>query len=492
VRVYGDEVSQVTFERLTVDGIYNGAGDDVTIQDNVVGTWGIVTGNNDNDDWFGYRPRILRNEIRGGSTEVKILLEVIGGALHPCPRLDAVVEDNVVLNTRDDPPPEATASVRVRCTTHTQFRRNRIVSLGTTIGLYLRDESDDGIYEDNVFVSNTEETIRIASGNEDKTLPARNVFRGNVFRSEAGAATYLQGIGADNRFEHNCFWSQAPGLLNMSAGSAFDHNSFYVAGADEAIITLSYRDDVTDSWTNNVLSYEGSDLYRFDGFAFHRYAGDYNLFHNRAGAVAFGAFGATLADWQAQSAAAGFASDLSSSEADPSFADAAAGDLCLQPGSPGTNAADDGGPLGATTCRCVALSDVDGGGAGGQNGLGGTGGAPVAADGSSEEGGCGCRLAQSPTPTSTTAGVAAWLALVSISVRRWPRNSARASVPSRGSRATDRFGAALLRHEHRRRHPRCHDGDHEPGHARLKPVGPAREPRARAPLHDPQPVSREH
>ena len=433
VRIYGDDVAQVLFENLTVDGISNGGGDDVTIRTNTVGPWGISSSNNDNPAWFAYRPQILDNTITGGSIDVKILLEVVGGAVHPCPEIDAVVRGNVITNTRNDPPPEATASVRIRCATHSLFENNYVHSTGTTIGLYLRDESDDGSYQNNVFWTNTQEAIRIASGNVDKTLPARNVFQNNVFRSDAGPATFLQGIGSQNHFENNCLWSQLRGLINQNDGNVYLHNSFYVGTDGESIHLLTYEQATADSWSDNVFSHSGPNIYDTGLFSFARYDADYNLFQNRAGAVAFGNLGASLGQWQSNSAAAGNPADVHSIEADPLFVDAPAGNLCLSPSSPALGAGTDGSDIGSTTCLCdgSGASGATGGaggsggtGLGGTAGTGGTGGgtagqgasaAPASGD-ATDEGGCGCRLdGQDRTPAL---GLGLGLAVLALATRR--------------------------------------------------------------------------
>ncbi|MFO0565526.1 MAG: right-handed parallel beta-helix repeat-containing protein [Polyangiaceae bacterium] len=437
VRIYGNDISDVTFDGLEVDGINNMGGDEVVIQNNKVGQYGIAVSNGDQTDWAPLKNKVLNNQITGGATDVKILLEVIGGKVHPCPRTDTLLENNTILNTRNDPPPEATASVRIRCATHSIFRKNQIRGTGTTIGLYLRDESDDGTYEDNVFWVNTQEAIRIASGNVDKTFPSRNVFKNNVFRSDQGPATFLQGIGSENHFQNNCFLSKESGLINQNAGNVYDHNTFYVTGTDSRVHTLDYEDPVKDVWTRNIFSHSGKDTLGFGGlFTFARYSGDENLFHNRAGAVAFGNMATSLADWKQKSLADGNASEQSSIEADPLLIDPENGNLCLSENSPARGAAKDGTDLGAKPYGCTGggatggaagAGGAAGSGAAGGGGAGGSGGATAGSGGasaggakasgdSSDDGGCGCRTA--PSSRSTWLSIAGVLGLAWSSIRR--------------------------------------------------------------------------
>jgi nitrous oxidase accessory protein NosD len=162
VRTYGDAISFVTFENLTVSGITVYGSDDVTIKNNTVGEGGMNISDADNN-WPSYRPIVTNNTVTGGSTNVKILVELVGGKYHPCPRLNATFTNNTITDTRNDPPPEATAAVRIRCATHTTFSNNTVRSTGTAIGLYMRDESDDGIYQSNSFQTNSQEVLRIVS-----------------------------------------------------------------------------------------------------------------------------------------------------------------------------------------------------------------------------------------------------------------------------------------------------------------------------------------
>ncbi len=348
VRTYGNDIHHVTFELMHVKSITVFGSDDMVIQSNTVGEGGISVGNADRDGWYAYRANIAHNTITGGATNVKVLLEVGGGKYHPCPRLDTTIQYNTVTDTRNDPPPEATAAVRVRCATHTTFIHNTVTSTGTALGLYLRDESDYGTYTDNTFTSHEFPVLHIAAGNADKTFPSYNVFQRNTFRSDASHLTYLFGLGTGNQFVQNVFWgSETFGYYGGNFGNRWDHNTFYVGGDRWYLGGNHFSGPPVDTFTNNIFSYSGGSLFTYDGWVKGRYDGDYNLFHNRGGALSFGSLG-TLAQW-----AANGGSDAHSINADPLFTAAGAGDFSLQSSSPARGHASDGTDIGYSAAVIV-------------------------------------------------------------------------------------------------------------------------------------------
>lgn len=346
VRTYGDAVSTVTFENLTVSGITVYGSDDVTIRNNTVGQGGINVNDADNN-WPPRRPVISGNTITGGSVNTKILLEVAGGKYHPCPRIDAKVTNNTVTSTRNDPPPEATAGVRVRCATHTTFTGNTIRSTGTTIGLYIRDEADHGLYENNVFWTNTQEAFRSASGNVDKTYPAHNTFRNNIFRSDQGTSNFFQGIGGSNTFTNNLFWANttANGGTITAAGNTYDHNTFYNARGGAQY--MNFGSGSADTFTNNIFVSAGARVLQFDGYSASRFNGNHNLYYqtNQSTIVAHSQ---NLAQWQQATSAAGSADDAQSLSSDPKFVNVSAGNFGLQSTSPAIGAGSNGSTIGQT------------------------------------------------------------------------------------------------------------------------------------------------
>lgn len=344
LRTYGDHVNHIIIQNSHLHGIAILGGDDVIIRQNVIGEDGVLLSNSDVAGWYPLRNQVINNTITGGSRNVKTLVELVGGRDHPCPRTDAVFSGNTITDTRDDnPPPEAIAAVRIRCATHTTFTNNRIHSTGTAIGLYLRDESDFGQYTGNVFWTRDHESLRIASGNLDKTFPSSNTFTNNVFRADTVSTMFLQGIGQHNVFRNNLWWGASDGLMVIigSFANTWDHNTFYVTGSGP-LTTLSYRDGPpADAWTNNIFDYSGSSLFGYDGWASGRYGGNYNLFYNRAGQAGFGSIASDLAAWRTATGA-----DRNSRESNPLFLNPAAGDFRLASGSPARGHASDGSDIG--------------------------------------------------------------------------------------------------------------------------------------------------
>ena len=348
LRTYGDAIRYVTFENLHVGGITVYGSDDVTITNNVVGANGISISNADQTGWAPYRPIITHNTVTGGSTDVKILLEIVGGKYHPCPTLNSIVQYNTITETRNDVPQEANAAVRVRCAKGTTFTNNTVRSTGTAIGLYMRDESDGGTYTNNTFWTHSEEALRMASGNVDKTFPANNLFRNNVFHSDAGPSTFIQGIAGGNVFQNNIFWanvSGSGGTISGGFGNTYDHNTFFnPLGWCQ---TMSYRDTPADVYTNNIFACGYDEVFRFDGYAANRINADYNLYYLTHGPTNV-AYQQSMTDWRASSAAAGSADDAHSKVADPLLVDPLHGNFALATNSPARHAGSDGSDLGVS------------------------------------------------------------------------------------------------------------------------------------------------
>jgi len=346
VRIYGDLTNHVTVRQATVGGIAVNGADDVTIDDNVVGSGGVQVNNSDNP-WPPLRPIITNNTITGlaGHTS-KALIEIAGGPTHPCPRIDGTVNGNTVNNYRNDyPQPEATAVIRIRCATHNTVQNNLFRSHGSTMGLYIRDESDDGLYENNVFWTTLYPALWIASGNNDKTFPSRNVFHNNTFRTDDEYAFYGSAVGTGNVFTYNTF-SANSGLLGYVGGyygNTYDHNTFYNVGSGQLQSLQGNNLDgpPADTYTNNIFSYSGTNIFGYDQWRASRYTGDHNLFHNRSGALAFGFMG-NLTSWRS-----GTGDDTNSINADPLLTNPSAGDFTLASNSPARGAGTGGSDIGA-------------------------------------------------------------------------------------------------------------------------------------------------
>lgn len=360
VRSFGPTINHVTFDHLKVNGVTVIGSDDVTITNNTIADGGISVNQNDTVDepWAPYRPVIRDNTITGSNAA---LFEISGGAvaLSVCPNLSAVVDHNTITNTvvSASTAPDVW-TVRIRCATHSTVTNNTIRATDTALGLYLRDESDDGVYTDNFFITHSRKAIHIGSGNDNKTHPARNVFRNNTFRSDDSYVAYLLGMGGGNQFIDNVFYAHSNevtpngdtivGYIGSDFGDTFDHNTFYADGTGAAVLSLTDSGQAGPpmvNFTNNVFSYNSAQaVWQFDSFPKSRYAGDYNLFYNRNNdTISFGNYGATLAAWRATSPA----SDTHSISGDPLFTNVSIGDYSLPDNSIGHFAASDGTDMGA-------------------------------------------------------------------------------------------------------------------------------------------------
>lgn len=290
---------------------------------------------------------LMNSTVEGSAPD---LVEIVGSEQAPCPRGDHLIMNNTFTNNQSGTPTDAWATLRIRCTTNSTVTGNIIHSTGSAIGLYLRDDSNDGRYEGNTFWTSSAEALRIASGNADKGNPSRNTFRNNIFRAENASSFYIQGIGTGNQFLYNIVWGTSDdsgATLTGGFGNAYDHNTFYVTGSNHRAFYMTYRDGPpADTFTNNIVDYNGPFAFKFDGFAFDRLTSDYNLFRNRSGAVTFEGYG-SLASWRTQSAAAGDAEDAHSIEADPLFNNPATGNFSLKDSSPARGAGSGGTDIGA-------------------------------------------------------------------------------------------------------------------------------------------------
>lgn len=347
VRVYGDATNQVTIQNVTVLTIGVNGSDDVTIDNNTVGTGGIQVNNSDNP-WPPLRPVITNNTVTGDpGTDTKVMIEIAGGPTHPCPRIDGTVNDNTVNNYRNDyPQPEATAVIRIRCATHNTVKNNLFRSHGTTMGLYIRDESDDGVYENNTFWTKQYPALWIASGGVDKTFPSRNTFYNNIFRTDEEYGFYGSAVGTGNSFSYNTFYSNS-GLLGYVGGyygNTYDHNTFYNAGTGnlQSLQGNNQEGPPADTYTNNIFSYSGTNVFGYDQWRASRYVGNYNLFHNRSGALSFGSMG-NLSAWR--TATGGDANSIG--DLDPLLTNPAGGDFTIAANSPARGAGSADSDIGA-------------------------------------------------------------------------------------------------------------------------------------------------
>ncbi len=302
---------------------------------------------------FGRGNNAVSGEVLTNSTVIGSapdLVEIVGSEQAPCPGGNHTITNNTFTNNQSGTPTDAWATLRIRCTTNSTVTGNIIHSTGTAIGLYLRDDSNDAVYEGNTFWTNGAEALRIASGNIDKGNPSNNIFRHNVFHADNAPSFFIQAIGSGNQFLYNIIWGNSNNngaTLTGGFGNTYDHNTFYVSGSDHNGFFMSYRSGPpADTFTNNIVDYDGPFAFKFDGFAFDRLTSDYNLFTNRSGAVSFEGYG-SLSEWRTRSTQAGAAQDVHSLEADPLFNNPASGNFSLGENSPARGAGMGGTDIGA-------------------------------------------------------------------------------------------------------------------------------------------------
>lgn len=363
--VYINGHSGITIRNLTTNGGFGIDGDaaDNNLLDNVTANGGVSIYDGDSNVVinsaigsylaFGRGSNAVSGEVLTNSTvngSAPDLVEIVGSEQAPCPRGDHAITNNTITNNQNGAPTDAWATLRIRCTTNSTVTGNIIHSTGTAIGLYIRDDSNDALYEGNTFWTNGAEALRIASGNADKGNPSNNIFQRNVFHADNAPSFYIQAIGSGNQFLYNIVWGNSDDIgatLTGGFGNTYDHNTFYVSGSGNRAFYMNYRDGPpADTFTNNIIDYDGPLVFKFDGFAFDRLASDYNLFLNRSGAITFEGYG-SLSAWRTKSGQAGAAQDQHSIEADPLFNNPATGNFSLRDNSPARGAGMGGTDIGA-------------------------------------------------------------------------------------------------------------------------------------------------
>jgi hypothetical protein len=323
--------SFVTLQDSTVGFIGNYSADDTTI--NRVTMTGIAVQGSETDP--ALRTRFTNNTVSGNGNT---LADFMGSLVGPCPRTDFVVTNNAFTSsyrcpgTCDEP-----KTLFMRCGTHNTVTGNTIRSTGDAMGVRFRDEFDNSLVENNTFRVDTAEgafaAFNITAGNADKHHPRNNTFTKNTIRGEHDAAMYLQSSGNNNTFSYNTIWSNdnySGNTINNAPGTnTFDHNTFVNAGTGR-IAYLTYQLNATDTWTNNIFSYEGRETFWYDGWNFSRYSGNNNLFHSRTGSASFSPYASSLTAWKS----AATPDDAGSIEGDPLFVNAASGNFSLLSNSP--------------------------------------------------------------------------------------------------------------------------------------------------------------
>lgn len=341
-----------TITNSTVGGVTVSEADDTVIDHNTLG--GVnVYGSSTNSP---LRTTLTNNTISGNQ---HTLVTFVGSALPTCPtQTQFVITDNTMVSgyqcgAAGQPGCDEPKVLFVRCGAGNTVSRNVIKSIGQAMPLRVRDAWDDSTFSDNTIWATLDipggfAALNITSGNVDKHFPQNNVFSGNLIRSDQDVAMWLEAEGTNNTFTNNTFWANSDSYVAFMgaapSGNTYDHNTFYNAGGGTAL-NMSFRLTGVDTFTNNIFDYNSSSAYGYDGWAFSRYQGNNNLFHNRGGSVAFGSFASSLAAWKVSASP----DDANSIEGDPLFTDPANGIFTLRAGSPAMGAASDGSNIGVNS-----------------------------------------------------------------------------------------------------------------------------------------------
>lgn len=359
VRTYGDLIHHVTFQNLRVGGIEVWGSDDVTIQNN------IISGGMHIDDlssgcqsdavctWWGnaLRPTVTGNTITGSSARL-VIIRNYGDAAHPCPADTATITNNTITNTiasdTDNP-----VTVYLACAQNSHFDNNTVVATANSQGVFARDGWSNNTFSNNAIrinygVSDTRAGLGVITGNEGaafKGYSSNNLFSGNTIIADHARALMLQAPANGNTFQDNILVSNSPKGIQYGPGDGaggtvtrFFHNTIVNRGsggifAASGLQNTTFQDNIFDLGGATAITGTSPRT---------NFVANHNLYHSRAGAVAFENIG-NFAAWQSATG------DTPAYEADPLFVNYATGDYHLQSGSPAKGAGTSGSNLGAAT-----------------------------------------------------------------------------------------------------------------------------------------------
>jgi parallel beta helix pectate lyase-like protein len=340
--------------------IYGAKANANVVEDSVLGTVGIYMG----DDNVVRRSTIASLKIQGlnqnpplrtviagntieGPGQVLVYLSPEGDEQALCARSDARIENNYIHDTAPASSDADHVLLYLRCGTHNAVVGNTMVSEGKARGIYMRDEADDNLIQDNVvsIVYGDRSALHFSSGNTDKHHPRNNSIDHNVFQAKATRSLWIQSADfRDNSFTRNIFWSNSPteGVrIFGGTGNVFDHNSFFNGPSTTTLFVFQSVAAPGNTYTNNILQSTGTSLFGFSGeFDARGYHADHNVF----AWLGVDAYGAWVLSWWQQNTG----QDAHSIAADPRFVSPLTGDFRLQPGSPALTADSDGGAAGAS------------------------------------------------------------------------------------------------------------------------------------------------
>ncbi len=370
ITVYGDSSDFALIKNVALGSeIYNVSADDLTIQDSTFASFHNEAGVSNPLE----RLTLQRNTIQSGAQK----LVYIGNpplsyspSSYNCARGDYLIEDNHFISSAlggDEP-----LILTIRCSPYATVRRNSFVATGSAVGIYLRDQSDHHLIEDNTFDLNqgwgaffTSSGLEASATWPEPGDPSYITFRNNTIYSRHAPGVYMQALGTGNVFTNNIIRFSGSGQLagfentNVLAGggSTFTHNTVYRLDSGPVMKFVSL-DTPANVVRDNIFSTGGGAMYSYDHTAAAdmatAYSGSYNIFQNRSGIASFG-FSPTLAAWKSASGGR----DNQSVEADPKFTDPSGGDFVLLAGSPAAGTASDGTNRGAGAAVVAAPCTED-------------------------------------------------------------------------------------------------------------------------------------
>lgn len=358
ITVYGDSSDFTTIKHVVLaKDIYNVSADDLTIQDSTFAAFHNEAGVSNPLE----RLTLQRNTISSGAQK----LVYIGNpplsyspTTYNCARGDFLIEDNYFKTTAqggDEP-----LILTVRCSPYATIRHNTFVATGSAVAIYLRDQSDHHLIENNTFDLNqgwgaifTSSGMEVSDKWPEPGDPSYLTVRNNTIYTHNAPGIYMQAGGKGNVFTNNTIrfstTNQLPNFegTNVISGSdvVFTHNTVYREDSG-SVLKLNSINTPAVIVRDNIFSTGGGTIYSYDhvaaGDLATAYSGSYNIFQNRSGAVSFG-FSPSLSAWKSASAGR----DNQSLETDPKFKNPSAGDFSLLTGSPALASASDGTNRGA-------------------------------------------------------------------------------------------------------------------------------------------------
>lgn len=359
VQIYGADSHHTLIENSTFGslGMYFGV-DDTTIRNNQFGSIAALAEHPSTDPI--QRITLTGNTIESANNKILWIQTGVGKAgqdpeLFPCMEGQHVIEDNTLISHFTGDATSEPAIFTLRCSSHDIIRGNTMIADGEATGIYLRDEANHSLYENNSIWTTAEDSsgpLFSGGGWNVYGQPSYNIFRNNTFHSAGSRAIWFHGIGVENLLERNVFYSSywEGGRIAGGGANVFDHNTFYNDQPGNVLVFDNLRPPA-NVYTNNIYEMDnstGKRMFEFDHQPdFAGYSASHNVYYNRAGSVMFQdpangtGPGWNLAQWQAQT------NETGSREGDPFFVDPANYNFHIGEMSVARGADEDGGDAGA-------------------------------------------------------------------------------------------------------------------------------------------------